>query len=95
MIRPAESVRNFLKRKRTKITTMDRHQKKHNTSGNHDGNMDSGDIRPSGRLSAYPDGNLDKETLPVENLTDKETDDRRPHGRTIQEATDPSKLSDI
>lgn len=46
------------------------------------------------KLSDYPDGNLPQHAS-AENQDSDTIGDDRPEGRTIDEATDPSKLSDI
>jgi hypothetical protein len=72
---------------------MEKNQQHHNRKKSPENMQSPGDKRQSGRLSTYPDGNLE-ETQLAESLPDNEID-VRPHGRTIAEATDPSKLSDI
>ena len=52
-------------------------------------------LAPPERLSDYPDGNLDgKEDLTKSAFND-EVDLPESSGKTISEATDPSKLSDL
>ena len=48
----------------------------------------------SNRLSDYPDGNDDVK-LQADRIPGNQTDQPYTEGKTIAEATDPSKLSDI
>lgn len=52
-------------------------------------------IPDSERLSDYPEGNLADDRYHSESVPGNETKLPQSNGRTIAEATDPSKLSDI
>lgn len=56
-----------------------------NSASSGNGTTRSGGTGEAGKLSDYPDGNLG-------NI---ESEDRRPEQKSVGEATDPSKLSDI
>jgi len=49
----------------------------------------------SAKLSDYPDGNLEDASSETNNTSENQIDLPQPSGRTMAEATDPSKLSDI
>ena len=52
-------------------------------------------IGDSGKLSDYPDGNIEVSTSEADDPAVNQNDLSQPVGRTMAEATDPSKLSDI
>jgi|GEM_PF-4209165 len=80
-----------LQNEKHKILIMKKHknQNKHDMHGNLEGRT------AAKRLSDYMDGNLELIRTQAENIPDNANDSHQLAGRTISEATDPSKLSDI
>jgi hypothetical protein len=54
-----------------------------------------GDTGEAGKLSDYPDGNIDEVKLQTDSIPGNQTDQPYTEGKSIAEATDPSKLSDL
>lgn len=54
-----------------------------------------GDTGQPGRLSDYPEGNTDDTAAQTQSIPGNQTDQPRTEGKSVGEATDPSKLSDL
>jgi len=79
------------------VTNADKADKNLNANNAYSGSgsmQPGGSIGEAGKLSDYPEGNLDDALLQNDALAGNPID-HQPEGRTIDEATDPSKLSDI
>ena len=60
------------------------------------GNMQpGGDTGQAGKLSDYPEGNTDEVQSQTDSIPGNQTDQPQVAGKSMKDATDPSKLSDL